>query len=41
MSYQYIVGAEIDYKDDINCSQFVIKNTNATTTSGCGSSFSA
>ncbi len=41
MSYQYLVGAEIDYKDDINGSQFVIKNPNATTTCGCGSSFSA
>ena len=40
MSYQYLVGAEIDYKDDINGSQFVIKNPNATTTCGCGSSFS-
>jgi iron-sulfur cluster insertion protein len=41
MSYQYLVGAEIDYKDDIEGSQFVIKNPNATTTCGCGSSFSA
>jgi iron-sulfur cluster insertion protein len=41
MSYQYLVGAEIDYKDDINGSQFVIKNPNATSTCGCGSSFSA
>jgi iron-sulfur cluster insertion protein len=41
MSFQYLVGAEIDYKDDINGSQFVIKNPNATTTCGCGSSFSA
>ena len=40
MSYQYLVGAEIDYKEDINGSQFVIKNPNATTTCGCGSSFS-
>jgi iron-sulfur cluster insertion protein len=40
MSYQYLVGAEIDYKDDIEGSQFVIKNPNATTTCGCGSSFS-
>jgi len=39
-SYQYLVGAEIDYKDDINGAQFVIKNPNATTTCGCGSSFS-
>ena len=41
MSYQYLVGAEIDYKDDLQGAQFVIKNPNATTTSGCGSSFSA
>jgi iron-sulfur cluster insertion protein len=41
MSFQYLLGAEIDYKEDINGSQFVIKNPNATTTCGCGSSFSA
>lgn len=41
MSYQYLVGAEIDYKDDFEGAQFVIKNPNATTTCGCGSSFSA
>jgi iron-sulfur cluster insertion protein len=41
MSFQYLVGAEIDYKEDVNGSQFVIKNPNATTTCGCGSSFSA
>ena len=40
MSYQYLVGAEIDYKEDIEGAQFVIKNPNATTTCGCGSSFS-
>ncbi|AOJ30557.1 iron-sulfur cluster insertion protein ErpA [Burkholderia metallica] len=40
MSYQYLVGAEIDYKDDLNGAQFVIKNPNASTTCGCGSSFS-
>ncbi len=40
-SYHYLVGAQIDYKDDINGAQFVIKNPNATTTCGCGSSFSA
>ena len=39
MSFQYLVGAEIDYKEDINGSQFVIKNPNAQTTCGCGSSF--
>lgn len=40
MSYQYLVGAEIDYKEDINGAQFVIKNPSASTTCGCGSSFS-
>lgn len=40
MSYQYLLGAEIDYKDDLEGAQFVIKNPNATTTCGCGSSFS-
>ncbi len=40
-SYHYLLGAQIDYKDDINGAQFVIKNPNATTTCGCGSSFSA
>lgn len=40
MSFQYLVGAEIDYKEDIEGSQFVIRNPNASTTCGCGSSFS-
>ncbi|MGD8484132.1 MAG: iron-sulfur cluster insertion protein ErpA [Thioalkalispiraceae bacterium] len=40
MSFQYLVGAEIDYKEGLEGSQFVIKNPNATTTCGCGSSFS-
>ena len=40
MSFQYLVGAEIDYKEDLSGSQFVIRNPNATTTCGCGSSFS-
>jgi iron-sulfur cluster insertion protein len=40
MSMQYLTGAEIDYKEDINGSQFSIKNPNAQTTCGCGSSFS-
>jgi iron-sulfur cluster insertion protein len=39
MSYQYMVGAEIDYKEDLEGAQFVIRNPNATTTCGCGSSF--
>jgi iron-sulfur cluster insertion protein len=40
MSLQYLVGAEIDYKEDLQGAQFVIKNPNASTTCGCGSSFS-
>ena len=40
MSYQYLVGAEIDYAEGLEGSQFVIKNPNATSTCGCGSSFS-
>lgn len=39
MSYQYLFGAEIDYKDDLEGAQFVIRNPNATSTCGCGSSF--
>ena len=39
-SYQYLVGAEIDYTEGVEGSQFVIRNPNATTTCGCGSSFS-
>jgi iron-sulfur cluster insertion protein len=40
MSYQYLVGATINYKEDITGSQFVIENPNAQSTCGCGSSFS-
>lgn len=40
MSFQYLAGAEIDYQEGLEGSQFVIKNPNATTTCGCGSSFS-
>ena len=40
MSVQYLMGAEIDYKEDIEGAQFVIRNPNAETTCGCGSSFS-
>ncbi len=40
MSYQYLIGAEIDYTEGLEGSQFVIRNPNATTTCGCGSSFS-
>ncbi|MDR1849469.1 MAG: iron-sulfur cluster insertion protein ErpA [Zoogloeaceae bacterium] len=39
MSYQYLVGAEIDYTEGLRGSQFVIHNPNATSTCGCGSSF--
>ncbi|MFP3874341.1 MAG: iron-sulfur cluster insertion protein ErpA [Thiohalophilus sp.] len=39
MSFQYLMGAEIDYKEDLSGAQFVIRNPNATTTCGCGSSF--
>jgi iron-sulfur cluster insertion protein len=41
MSIQYLNGAEIDFKEDLSGAQFVIRNPNATTTCGCGSSFSA
>jgi iron-sulfur cluster insertion protein len=40
MSVQYLLGAEIDYKEDLEGSRFVIRNPNASTTCGCGSSFS-
>ncbi len=40
MSLQYLTGAEIDYKEGLEGAQFVIKNPNAQTTCGCGSSFS-
>jgi iron-sulfur cluster insertion protein len=41
MSFQYLVGAEIDYSEDLEGAHFVIRNPNAVTTCGCGSSFSA
>ncbi|MCL4113404.1 UNVERIFIED_CONTAM: hypothetical protein GTU68_019530 [Idotea baltica] len=40
MSFQYLVGADIDYTEGLEGSQFVIRNPNAKTTCGCGSSFS-
>ena len=40
MSIQYLRGAEIDYQEGLEGAQFVIKNPNAKTTCGCGSSFS-
>lgn len=41
MSLQYLTGAEIDYQENVEGAQFVIKNPSATSTCGCGSSFSA
>lgn len=41
MSLQYLMGATIDYQEDLLTSQFVVKNPNAQSTCGCGSSFSA
>jgi iron-sulfur cluster assembly accessory protein len=40
MSFQYLVGAEVDYAEGLEGSRFIINNPNATTTCGCGSSFS-
>lgn len=40
MSFQYLVGAEVDYTEGLQGAQFVIRNPNASTTCGCGSSFS-
>jgi iron-sulfur cluster insertion protein len=40
MSYQYLVGAQVDYQDGLEGSRFVVSNPNADTTCGCGSSFS-
>ncbi|NGY05504.1 iron-sulfur cluster insertion protein ErpA [Solimonas terrae] len=40
MSVQYLMGAEIDYKESVEGAQFVIRNPNASTTCGCGNSFS-
>jgi iron-sulfur cluster insertion protein len=41
MSVQYLMGAEIDYKEDLQGAQFIIRNPNAATTCGCGQSFTA
>lgn len=41
MSFQYLMNAEIDYRDGLEGAQFVIRNPNAKTTCGCGSSFAA
>ena len=40
LSFQYLVGSRVDYKEDLDGSRFVVENPNATTTCGCGSSFS-
>jgi len=40
LSFQYLVGSKVDYKEDLEGSRFVVENPNATTTCGCGSSFS-
>lgn len=40
MSFQYLAGSEIDYEEGLNGSRFVVNNPNATSTCGCGSSFS-
>ncbi|MCX7065831.1 MAG: iron-sulfur cluster insertion protein ErpA [Proteobacteria bacterium] len=41
MSYQYLAGAEVDYREDLQGAQFVIQNPNASSTCGCGNSFAA
>lgn len=40
LSFQYLVGSRVDYREDLEGSRFVVENPNATTTCGCGSSFS-
>lgn len=40
LSFQYLMGAEVDYVENLQGAQFVIRNPNASTTCGCGSSFS-
>ncbi|MCF6766294.1 iron-sulfur cluster insertion protein ErpA [Thiotrichales bacterium 19S3-7] len=40
MSFQYLLGADVDYKEDVEGAHFIIRNPNAKTTCGCGSSFS-
>ncbi|HEX7037871.1 MAG TPA: iron-sulfur cluster insertion protein ErpA [Pseudomonadales bacterium] len=39
MSYQYLMGSEVDYREDLQGAQFVVNNPNATSTCGCGNSF--
>ncbi len=40
MSFQYLAGAEVDYREDLQGAQFVVQNPNASSTCGCGNSFS-
>jgi len=40
MSYQYLAGAQVDYREDLQGAQFVVQNPNASSTCGCGNSFS-
>ena len=40
LSFQYLAGAIVDFKEDLQGSRFVVENPNATTTCGCGNSFS-
>ena len=40
MSYQYLAGAEVDYREDLQGAQFIVQNPNAASTCGCGNSFS-
>lgn len=40
LSFQYLMGSEVDYKEDLQGARFIINNPNAATTCGCGSSFS-
>ena len=39
MSFQYLLGAKVDYKEDLQGARFIVSNPNASTTCGCGSSF--
>lgn len=40
LSYQYLSGSEVDYQEGLEGARFVVRNPNAATTCGCGSSFS-
>jgi iron-sulfur cluster insertion protein len=40
LSYQYLLGSEVDYKEDLMGARFIVSNPNASTTCGCGASFS-